>query len=165
MVIVRCTARLLDLLRVPARSLVDVPASDGDWYANLVWIDRRKCLLLTHAGTLFPVFVADVRAAELKQLGAFVAAAVQAALAEEGLAADACGPLDPGAAGVAKTANRSVVGFMNDSTHMCQAAVEQAGGLAHVDVAALNRILRRNLHNRDGYVQPLELVRQWPAGA
>ncbi|MFN2615181.1 MAG: hypothetical protein ABR552_10255 [Actinomycetota bacterium] len=31
------------------------------WYANLLWFDRRKCLLLTLAPTLFSVSVADVR--------------------------------------------------------------------------------------------------------
>jgi hypothetical protein len=57
-VILRCTARLLDLLDMRDATLVDDAASDEDWYANVLWIDRRKCLLLTHAGTLFPVFAA-----------------------------------------------------------------------------------------------------------
>ncbi len=39
----------------------DLEPRDGDWYLNLLWFDRRKCLLLAHVGTLFPVFVADVR--------------------------------------------------------------------------------------------------------
>ena len=58
--ILRCTARLLDLLGGPALTLAGTPVSDDDWYANLVWLDRRKCLLLTHADTLFPIFIADV---------------------------------------------------------------------------------------------------------
>jgi hypothetical protein len=30
------------------------PAPDPeDWYANLLWFERRKCLLLTHSATLF----------------------------------------------------------------------------------------------------------------
>ena len=37
---------------------VELPASEDDWYVNLLWIDRRKCLLSMHTGTLFPVFVA-----------------------------------------------------------------------------------------------------------
>ena len=43
------------------------PAPDaGDWYANLLWFDRRKCLLLTHAATLFSIFGAGVRAGDLR---------------------------------------------------------------------------------------------------
>src|SRR3972149_2635576 len=44
--------------------------ADDEWYLNLLWIERGKCLLLTHAGTLFRVFVADVRKADLLPIGA-----------------------------------------------------------------------------------------------
>lgn len=37
--IVRCTARLLKLL-APGQ-VADVPPAPDDWYANLLWIDRR----------------------------------------------------------------------------------------------------------------------------
>ena len=62
--IVRCTAKLLNLLG--KQTLVVAPPSDDDWYANLLWLDRRKCLLITHAGTLFPLFIVAVRAADLR---------------------------------------------------------------------------------------------------
>jgi len=75
--------------------LVDEPAGEDDWYANLLWIERRKCLLLTHAGTLFPVFVADVRKRDVTDLGVLVADRVAAALADERLPSDLLGPLDP----------------------------------------------------------------------
>lgn len=52
--VLRCTARLLNL--VGPRAPTQTPASDDDWYANLVWLDRRKCLLLMHAGTLVAAF-------------------------------------------------------------------------------------------------------------
>jgi hypothetical protein len=36
-------------------------APDGeDWYATLLWLSGRKCLLLTQAATLFTVLEADV---------------------------------------------------------------------------------------------------------
>jgi len=61
-VILRCTRKLLRLLRTDSAADPD-PAPDAeDWYANLVWLDRRKCLLLTPAGTLFSMFEAGVRA-------------------------------------------------------------------------------------------------------
>jgi hypothetical protein len=72
--LLRCTAKLLTLLRV--RELTTAPPDPDDWYATLLWLDGRKCLLLTHAGTLFPVFAADVRAAELRPLGPWLTATI-----------------------------------------------------------------------------------------
>ena len=50
--ILRCTSRLLDLLETPVLTLEDAPASDEDWYANLIWLERRKNLLLVALASL-----------------------------------------------------------------------------------------------------------------
>ncbi len=41
----RCTRKALSLLKGNARMLTNPPPSDDDWYMNLLWLDRRKCLL------------------------------------------------------------------------------------------------------------------------
>jgi hypothetical protein len=56
-VIVRCTAKTFKLLGIRALTLPVIEPADDDWYVNLLWLDRRKCLLVTHAGTLFSVFM------------------------------------------------------------------------------------------------------------
>jgi len=157
-VIVRCTNRLLGLLGMSAAGLSDIAASDDDWYANLLWIDRRKCLLLMHAGTLFPVFDADVRKRDLQRLGPYLVGLIEAALADEPLPPDALGTLDPDAVAVTRTASRSVLGFMNDSAQLCRYHVAAVGGLASIEIDALNHRLRRTLHNRDGYHDALTAV-------
>ena len=45
----RGTAKLLALLRPP--QLTDGDPAEDDWYGNLLWLDGRKRILLTHAGT------------------------------------------------------------------------------------------------------------------
>lgn len=81
--ILRCTKRLLDVLGHD-RLVSVLPEPDAeDWYANLVWIERRKCLLLTHSGTLFSVFSPDVRAGALRTTGTLFAQLVATALADE----------------------------------------------------------------------------------
>ncbi len=66
LVILRCTKKLLAVLGA-GHAAEPGPAPDSaDWYANLLWFDRRKCLLLTHTATLFSIFEADVRAADLR---------------------------------------------------------------------------------------------------
>lgn len=76
---------MLSLLRAAP---VACPApGPEDWYANLLWFDGRKCLLLTHAGTLFSVFEPDVRAAGLRDTRHAVAALISRELARENLPA------------------------------------------------------------------------------
>jgi hypothetical protein len=128
MTTLRCTKKALALLNVGGRALADPPSNADDWYMNLLWLDRRKCILLTHAETLFPVFVADVRAADLRPLGHFIVEKIEAALASEGLPADCLGVLDPDAVQVAKTASRSVLGFMNEMALFLEYVVAEEGG-------------------------------------
>lgn len=149
---------MLDLLGSRAVALGDPVPSDDDWYLNLLWLERRKCLLFTHAGTLFSAFVPDVRAAYLRPIGPYAAAVIESELRSEGLPPEALGFLDPAEVQLAKTASRSVLGFMNDIAVHCRYQIAAGGGLSACDVALLNHRLRRTLHNRDGYVRPLELV-------
>ena len=78
--ILPCTAKMLILLGARPAALPDIPPSNDDWYLNLLWIDRRKCLLLTHAGTLFPVFVPDIRKADIAPIGPYVVGRIADAL-------------------------------------------------------------------------------------
>ena len=150
--VVRCTRRLLDLLGGRALTLTDLPPTDEDWYANLLWLDRKKCLLLTHAGTLFSAFPAGVRTADLRPLGPYVVNAIEAELRSENLPPDTFGRLHPDAVRLAKTASRSTLGFMNEMAVHLRYEVADAGGLSHCNSSALNHHLRRTLHNRGGYV-------------
>ena len=59
-------------MRLPLADPAPEPDPE-DWYANLLWFDRRKCLLLTHSATLFTIFEADVSASGLRATREFVA--------------------------------------------------------------------------------------------
>ena len=83
--IVRCTKKTLDLLGNRNIALSEPDPSDDDWYLNLIWIERQKCLLPTHSGTLFSVFRARVRAAGLRPLGNYLVAVIEDDLRAEGL--------------------------------------------------------------------------------
>lgn len=157
--VLRCTRRLLKLVGGRAGRLLEAEPGNDDWYANVFMIERRKCLLLVHADTLFSVLDTDVRVAQLDDLGSYVATLVVDALASEGLARTKPGPVDPSGVRVAKTASRSVLGHMNEMMFEAQHLIAQDGGLRHTNLDCVNRRLRRGLHRRCGdYVVPLELA-------
>lgn len=63
--ILRCTNKLLAIIGPALADPAPAPHAE-DWYTNLSWFDRRKCLLATHSGTLFTIFEANVTASGLR---------------------------------------------------------------------------------------------------
>ena len=152
-------SQLLSIVGQPS-STAYAPAAT-DWYANLLWIERRKCLVVTHAGTLFSVFVPDVQAANLRPIGRLVVPLLQAELVGDGLLPDALGALRAKEVVLARTADRSVLGSMNDMALMIESSVWADGGLRTCNVTELNRHLRRHISGARGYKPPIELARGW----
>src|SRR2546429_7017450 len=156
--VVRCTKKMLDLLGGRSITLSKLPPTEDDWYLNLLWIDRQKCFLLTHAGTLFSVFRAGVRSADLRPIGNYLVAAVESELRAEDLPIDTFSKLQPDSVQLAKTASRSTLGFMNEMAFELRYLIADAGGLGRCDIDVLNHRLRRTLRNRGEYIRPIELA-------
>ncbi|MGH3394775.1 MAG: DUF6933 domain-containing protein, partial [Streptosporangiaceae bacterium] len=93
LVILRCTGKLLRLLGTGPAAGPDPAPDVEDWYANLLWSGGRKCLLLTHAGTLFSIFEPGVRATHLRDTHHLVTRLVGRELAREGLPSATFGAL------------------------------------------------------------------------
>ncbi len=152
----RCTKKLLDVIR--PEQLTTQERDGSDWYGNLLVLDRRQCLLLTHADTLFTIFEPDVRAPDLRSTRDLVAWLIERELLAEGLPVRTFGDLGTEELSIAKTADRSVLGCMNDMAYLCEDAVARAGSLAITDVQSLNRHLRRNINSARDYQRPIDLV-------
>ncbi len=127
--ILRCTRKLLTVLGSAVAE--PAPAPDpGDWYANLLRFDRRTCLLLTRSATLFTIFEADVTASSLRATRQLVTGLIGRELRREELPAGTFGDLGQQQVLLAKMADRSVLGCMNDMAFRCEHAIADAGGLA-----------------------------------
>lgn len=158
MVIVRCTGKVLALLGLPPAQLPVIEPAARDWYVNLVWFEGRKCLLVTNAGTLFSVFIPDVRVADLRPLGPVLVSRIRAALRAECLPPDTLGELDPDEVVLAKTADRRVLGAMNDHLVLVEHVLGGRGLAAGWEVDAVHHALHRTINSVTGYVPPIEAV-------
>ena len=118
MTYIRCTRKLLKLLKVEPVDLEPSAENSplGNWHANLIWIERKKCILFTNEKTLFGFLGLDVRAENLKDFAMVFRVNFQKAL-------DAVDIFNPTVDKIlkatdkiliAKTTNRSVLGAMND---------------------------------------------------
>jgi len=57
MAILRCTQKLLSELKLKPSDGMQQPSELSGWHANLLRIDRRKCVLFTHNTTLYSFLV------------------------------------------------------------------------------------------------------------
>lgn len=113
---------------------------------------------MIHAGTLFSVFMPNVTAAGLRPIGPPVVSAIQAALQAEHLPIDTLGELDPWQVAVAKTADRRILGTINDLAFTTEHVIATTGGLARCDINALHHGLHRTINSITGYIPPIDLV-------
>ena len=71
MLILRCTAKLLKELAIPKSKVYEFLQLDdslGSWYANIVFISRKKCLLFVNEKTLFAFIIPGIKKADLKNI-------------------------------------------------------------------------------------------------
>jgi len=87
-----------------------------------------------------------------------VVSAIQAALQAEHLPIDTLGELDPWQVAVAKTADRRILGTINDLAFTTEHVIATTGGLARCDINALHHGLHRTINSITGYIPPIDLV-------
>ncbi len=59
---------------------------------------------------------------------------------------------------VAKTADRRILGTINDLAFTTEHVIATAGGLARCDIDALHHGLHRTINSITGYIPPIDLV-------
>jgi hypothetical protein len=72
MALLHCTRKLLKEMGVSPSVASQVPPDNskwGPWNANLIFVDRRKCVLFVHARSLANFLVGDLSRAELRDIG------------------------------------------------------------------------------------------------
>jgi hypothetical protein len=152
-VILRCTKKLFDVIRPKSLEPPVIPLSNDDWYADLLWYDKCKCLLLTHRETLFTAFEPDLNLAQLRGTHRLVNLMIRRELTSAGLPADTFALEEPSddewdehlALTKTRRDDRDVLFRMKNMAAVCDQAVMGAGGLLWIDLPELNRQLRQNV--------------------
>ena len=98
------------------------------------------------------------RASDLRPLGRFVVSLIRDALNSEGLPSNTFGDLVADEVELAKTADRSVLGCMNEMAWFSELVIMDAGNIRLLDVAQLNHELRRLIFGPLGRAHPIELA-------
>ena len=148
MVTLRCTLKLLKELGVAPSKAADTRGDLISWHANLLRIDRRKCVLFTNDMTLYSVFVPGLRKPQFQGIADVFGQAVFRSLRlAEFTQVQIETILDAlhGDVGlqITKTSNRSVLGSMNDLAFQLEWMISSGGGLERCPIDDINERLNR----------------------
>jgi len=143
--IIRCTAKLLAELKTKPTNGLSQSSAWCDWHANLLWVDRKKCVLFTNNPTLYSFFLPSIKKSILENFEEVFRLNLFKSLIAEGFA-------EPQVEYVlrqhqhiviAKTNSRSILGSMNDLAFQIKSMISATGGLANADLSEINRQLNR----------------------
>ena len=119
------------------------PPSLSDWHANLLRVDRKKCVLFTNDLTLYSFLIHMAKKplsagfSELFRLG------LLKSLISDGLDNPQVRHMlgGQGTIVITKTNSRSILGSMNDLAFQIKYIVHEMGGLVIADLSQINRQL------------------------
>ncbi|MBM4135671.1 MAG: hypothetical protein FJ241_02450 [Nitrospira sp.] len=162
--IIHCTRKLLKELDVPLVEPDKVPLPTeglGNWYANLLRIDRRKCLLFTNEKSLYTFLIPKVLKANLKSMEQEFLIHLSYNLQSEGFGLDVINRVmqEYQEVGFAKTASKKVLGSMNQLTFEYEVLIEQKEGMENIRLLDLNKHINRTIMGALKYKYPIEALK------
>lgn len=148
MQLIRCTRKLQKERGLkPSELCAEEPRFSylGPWHANLIYINRRKCVLFANDKTLFNLIVPDIPRATIKELDKLFAGYLSCIVGDEGFAeanrARILSEYDE--IGFANTNSKSVLGSMNELAFHYTYSILEEGGVHSPAVPAIIRQLNR----------------------
>lgn len=163
MQLIGCTKKLQKELGLDAKDLATFEPDDsglGPWTANLIFMNRRKCILFVNDKTLFNFLVPDVLRKQIRELGCMFRGWLSCELAEEGyLKAQREEILNEyQEVGYSNTRRRSVLGSMNDLAFMYKYSIQSSGGLHSPHFPEIIKEMNRTPMGSLGYRLPIEAL-------
>lgn len=164
MLLLRCTAKLLKDIGVKDVGLANnIQTIDpiGSWYANLLRIDRRKCLIFTNETTLYSFLVPGIKKSDYKDFGLLFRVNLMLNLKCEGFDGGLVRTLLKGYEdyGFTKTESRSVLGSMNDMSFHYKYYIEDFGGLQRFSLMDANRRINELPMSAIGRERPISMLK------
>ena len=119
MITLRGTQKFISFSGCKPQVVSDPSASSLEWYVNLLFFDRKKCLLVTHSQTLFTFIVMDVRKKDALDLLELFRKGLSKAMFYMHCPSEMMQKVLKSCDGIllAKTMDRSVLSSMNDMAY------------------------------------------------
>lgn len=165
MTIIHCTAKLIKELGNPTLQNPDVPNPEGlgSWYANLLRIDRKKCILFTNEKTLYTFLIPKVKKENLKNIIDEFLFNLSMNLQAEEFPLEVINRVmqEYTDMGFAKTASRHVLGSMNEIAFEYKyLIINRYEGIENIRILGVNKEINRTIMRGIKYLHPIESLQE-----
>jgi hypothetical protein len=157
----RCTQKLLKELTPSPEGLIVENECLGDWHANLLVFQRKKCVLFTNTKTLFSFLVVGLKKPDFKRLDEIFRQELFKLMVQEEIPQELFEKVlaENETIAYSKTNNRSVLGTMNDMAFMIVNFIEHDGGINMLDRGYLNHQLNKIPQSNIEHTYAIEQLR------
>jgi flavorubredoxin len=164
MQLIRCTQKLQKEMGLKKCSLEEAEPKSyllGSWHANLLHIDRKKCVLFTNDKTLFNFIAPDVTRAQIKDLNLLFSGYLSCVLSAEDISNNFKEKIMAEYEDIkyAATSNKSVLGSMNDLAFHYKYLIMSKGGIHCADVPQVIHELNRMPMGAIGYEYAIDALK------
>ncbi|MCL4476534.1 MAG: hypothetical protein M1508_09965 [Nitrospirae bacterium] len=169
MTLIHCTAKLLKELGDPPLQSPDTPNPEGlgNWYANLLRIDRRKCILFTNEKTLYSFLIPKVKKENLQNIFDEFLFHLNMNLQAEGFRLEVINRVlqECQEMGFAKTASKTVLGAMTQITFEAEYfIIQRYEGMDGGRILKVNKDINRSLMRGSRHLHPIEMLQELLTG-
>ena len=163
MQLIKCTGKLQKEMGLNKSDLLQSEPDFsylGPWHANLIYINRRKCVLFVNDKTLFNFIAPDVYREEIRNLCVLFKRHLRCVLAKEEVMASAREKIlaEYEEIGYAKTNSKSVLGSMNDIAFHYKYHIQEEGGIHSIAIPSIIKKLNHMPMGAIEYTYPIEAL-------
>jgi uncharacterized protein DUF6933 len=148
MQIIKCTQKIQKEMGLSKKDLVEIDTNDsimGSWFANLIYISGKKCVLFANEKTLYNFIVCGVPRAQIRQLDKIFLLNLQCNFSAENISEEFISAIVSECSEIVygKTNSRSVLGSMNELSFMYKYHIESEGGIHSYKVPEIIQSMNR----------------------
>ena len=164
--IIHCTQKLLKLLKRDITDIDKIPPNPeglGNWYANLLWFNRKKCILFTNEKTLYTFLIPKVKKENLKNIIDEFLFNLNMNLQAEKFPLEVINKVmqEYTDMGFAKTASRHVLGSMNELAFEYKyLIINRYEGIENIRILGVNKEINRTIMRGIKYLHPIESLQE-----
>lgn len=156
--LLQSTKKMQDFVGVKTAEVPDETQRFQSWHANLFYLNRKKCLLLTHNESLYSLFLYNVSKKELPMLMERIEKQLKEQMRRDDFTiaqiAFVLESLDE--IRYTKTSDRSVLGYMNDMSYIVKS---RAAYNETTDALDLSRRLNSTPYKKAGFAYSLDMFK------